>query len=212
MAPWDIFRSPFEIGNPANVGAVSTVVLLTYFCCFFWMIQRLLIRRHGGEGDSLYRNVGSVYYGFLCFFSLYILWLSNSWWAGLFAWATPPITIAVIGRCTSEVKRRGAVARERAWQLLSELLTPQQQVEVNSGWVTEQGTSGRYYFPLTRRLAHFSGVLPVAPHTRQVKLALCFVDTAPEELWHDAVATFLLYIRSGREVELFRRGTWKLPN
>jgi hypothetical protein len=122
-------------------------------------------------------------------------------------------------------------AKERAWTLLQQFLSPEQKEEVDNGHITENGKLGFYRIPLHRGEARFETqdinglrkhayILPAKvqeelkrreaqPQDQEgdndFSCSMCFSNTAPDAPWHDVVLTLLLHIRSGNEKELWKK-------
>ncbi|MEK7090186.1 MAG: hypothetical protein AAB930_01220 [Patescibacteria group bacterium] len=109
--------------------------------------------------------------------------------------------------------------QEKAWKLLEALLAPEQKEEAKNGAViTEKGKYGVYTIPLQKdniTFRSFSSMrypfhLPVSGFEPMdfypgASYNICHQDTVSYGPWYDAVATFLLYIRSGQELELISK-------
>lgn len=139
------------------------------------------------------------------------------------------LVLSGTGRIIAERDHRSAgssadsgEAIQRAWELLEGLLNPWQKLEAKTGRITEVGKYGKYSIPLRSdgfKLVHFtpneslSVVLPYVACLAGGLQADCFYrlclrETAGQAPWHDAVATFLLHIRAGKEVQLLTRANF----
>lgn len=122
-------------------------------------------------------------------------------------------------------------SEKRAWDLLEELLSPEQKVRVLIwGSLIERGKYGYYiipvssrssirFFPKYNRPLRFLSLLYKLHKTEEKYLVgkliwikdIClsltgFSPIEEDAPWYDAVATFVLHIRAGNELELFKRG------
>lgn len=119
-------------------------------------------------------------------------------------------------------------AEEQAWKLLARLLTRRQKVHAALYHsVKESGKYGYYSIPVFDR----AKIRFIPKYTRPIKFALALMEVArtynrdvvkmlifPRMIclsntglslhapWYDSVATFVLHIQSGDELELFRQG------
>lgn len=109
----------------------------------------------------------------------------------------------------------------RAKKLLFGMLTPdQQQRAKKTQWILERGRFGTFELPLETGRIKFTpypdAVAKLRPRHPVLAGYLRYHDHAPfcvnftalhqKSPWHDAVATLLLYIRAGKEEEIFKRG------
>lgn len=106
----------------------------------------------------------------------------------------------------------------RAWKLLESILTPQQKVQaIKQKTIVERGRCGYYIIPLSSGRVEFRPFFTLGNIFHRIasfdldyvllssfSQSICLVYTARNGPWYDAVATFLLHIRSGKEINLIK--------
>lgn len=123
-------------------------------------------------------------------------------------------------RANAETAQHSVEAEVLARELLLRILTPEQKESFLEGQsIIETGKYGRYEIPLEPGRIRFDP----SPIRRGLvwkflnlylllfhdsAAGLCQVKTVKNGPWCDAMATFILYIRAGKEFSLFWRGGW----